>query len=394
MKKLGLALVLVVGILATASPAFGQATRTWVSGVGDDVNPCSRTAPCKTWAGAISKTFIGGEINALDPGGFGAVTITKSITLDGGSAFASTLASGVTGVAINITPNANDPNMRVTLRNLSINGTGTSGTVGTNTGINGVRIDSAKAVQLESVRIANFGQNGVDFTPTATADATLSLNDVTVAENLGNGLLVGANNATQDLDVVVRDSLIQGSRGTFGTVGERGIGVSADTGAHVRLIGTTIFDNLIGVKTFNRAAGTEGRIDSFCGTVISGNVENGTAIDRCTPPAAPIVVNPPAPVVVTNTVTTPGPTVTVQAPQQCVVPDLRGLTPAIAARLLKTANCALGTVTRKTTTARSKIGKVTAQKLKAGAKLAKGTKVAVTVGAAAGKAARRAVRRR
>src|ERR1700723_4431285 len=69
---------------AAIPPAHAQATRTWISGVGDDVNPCSRTAPCKTWAGAISKTSTGGEIDALDPGGFGAVTITKSITLDGG----------------------------------------------------------------------------------------------------------------------------------------------------------------------------------------------------------------------------------------------------------------------------------------------------------------------
>ena len=389
MKKLGMTFVLLVTLLATASPAFGQATRTWVSGVGDDVNPCSRTAPCKTWAGAISKTFTGGEIDALDPGGFGALTITKSITVDGGSAFASTLASGVTGFAINITPNANDPNMRVTLRNISINGTGTIGTVGTNTGISGVRIDSAKAVQLQNVRIANFSQHGIDFTPTATTDSTLSLDDVTVAETFGNGLLVGANNATQNLDVFVRDSLIQGARGTFGVVGERGIGVSADTGAHVRLIGTTIFDNLIGVKTFNRAAGTAGVIDSFCGNAISGNVENGTANDRCTQAGAPIVVNPPpapAPVVVTNTITQ-------TAPQQCVVPDVRGLTPTIAGRLLKAASCALGRVTKKATKKRTQVGRVTAQKTKAGTKLTKGTKVAVIVGAAAGKSARRATRR-
>src|SRR5262245_48964588 len=65
------------------SAAYAQATRTWVSGVGDDVNPCSRTAPCKTFAGAISKTAAGGEISVLDPGGFGGVTITKSITING-----------------------------------------------------------------------------------------------------------------------------------------------------------------------------------------------------------------------------------------------------------------------------------------------------------------------
>src|ERR1700734_1831930 len=87
--------------------ASAQATRTWVSGVGDDVNPCSRTAPCKTWAGAISKTAAGGEIDNIDQGGFGTLTIVKSITIDGGGAdIASSLASGTAGMTI--TAAAND----------------------------------------------------------------------------------------------------------------------------------------------------------------------------------------------------------------------------------------------------------------------------------------------
>src|SRR5947199_3901455 len=92
---------------AFASLAQAQATRTWVSGVGDDVNPCSRTAPCKTFAGAISKTAAGGEIDCLDPGGFGAVTITKSLLIDGthGSGFGSILSSGGSGVIVNVTTN-------------------------------------------------------------------------------------------------------------------------------------------------------------------------------------------------------------------------------------------------------------------------------------------------
>src|SRR5919112_198692 len=105
-------------VMGFAAPASAQATRTWVSGVGDDVNPCSRTAPCKTFAGAISKTAAGGEINALDPGGYGAVTITKSITIDGSGTFASILASGTNGVIVN---NAAAPPV-VVLRGLSING--------------------------------------------------------------------------------------------------------------------------------------------------------------------------------------------------------------------------------------------------------------------------------
>src|SRR5574339_373052 len=94
-------LALIVLTLGVSGPLHAQATRTWVSGVGDDANPCSRTAPCKTFAGAISKTATAGEINVLDPGGFGAVTITKSITIDGAGAQASILAANTNGVIIN-----------------------------------------------------------------------------------------------------------------------------------------------------------------------------------------------------------------------------------------------------------------------------------------------------
>src|SRR5688572_8361721 len=100
------ALAVVVFTLAFASLTQAQATRTWVSGVGDDVNPCSRTAPCKTFAGAISKTAKDGEISVLDPGGFGTVTITKSITLNGthGQGYGSILSAlAPNGVLINIT---------------------------------------------------------------------------------------------------------------------------------------------------------------------------------------------------------------------------------------------------------------------------------------------------
>src|SRR6187401_2670805 len=107
---------------------FGQATRTWVSGVGDDANPCSRTAPCKTFAGAISKTATSGVINALDPGGFGAVTITKSITIDGGGGpLAGILSNGFTqGILIN------SATAKVTIRNVSIEGATTA--------LNGIRV--------------------------------------------------------------------------------------------------------------------------------------------------------------------------------------------------------------------------------------------------------------
>src|SRR5256714_12397057 len=116
------AIGLMMLILAAASSAQAQATRTWVSGVGDDVNPCSRTAPCKTFAGAISKTAAGGEIDCLDPGGFGAVTITKSLLIDGthGSGFGSILSSGAPA-AINVNDSGANT-IVVRLHSLSING--------------------------------------------------------------------------------------------------------------------------------------------------------------------------------------------------------------------------------------------------------------------------------
>src|SRR3954471_18235051 len=104
MKKFAIPCTILGAILALplyVGSAQAQATRTWVSGVGDDANPCSRTAPCKTFAGAISKTAAKGEINVLDPGGFGAVTITKAITIDGGDHIAGVLASLVNGIIVN-----------------------------------------------------------------------------------------------------------------------------------------------------------------------------------------------------------------------------------------------------------------------------------------------------
>src|SRR5205814_10412772 len=114
-------------LVGFSTAAFGQATRTWVSGVGDDANPCSRTAPCKTFAGAISKTATGGEISVLDPGGVGAVTITKGITLNGTGTLAGILSAGTQAIIVNVSTAA--PNDTVIIRDISMNGAGT-GTFG------------------------------------------------------------------------------------------------------------------------------------------------------------------------------------------------------------------------------------------------------------------------
>jgi hypothetical protein len=138
-------------VLLGATLAGAQASRTWVSGVGDDANPCSRTAPCKTFAGAISKTAAGGEIDALDPAGYGAVTITKAITLDGGGGqVASVLVSGTNGIVVQA-----GPSDVVILRNLRINGIGT--------GINGIRWLAGRMLIVENCDIFGFTTNGIDI---------------------------------------------------------------------------------------------------------------------------------------------------------------------------------------------------------------------------------------
>ena len=181
-----------------STQAYAQATRTWVSGVGDDVNPCSRTAPCKTFAGAISKTAAGGTINALDPAGYGAVTITKSISIDGTGTNASILSSGTNGIIVNAA--ATDT---VILRNLSIDGA--------NTGINGIRILNAANVIVDNVAIARVTTRGIDAQPTGAL--TLTVTDVKIvnAATGGSALQPGAAGSIK--------AVIDRAEVTRGTVG-------------------------------------------------------------------------------------------------------------------------------------------------------------------------------
>jgi hypothetical protein len=174
------ALFVVTCMLVVASAAHAQ-SRTWVSGVGDDLNPCSRTAPCKTFAGAISKTAKDGEISVLDPGGYGAVTITKSIYINGthGAGYGSILNPSVTGVNINIT-DVNDIRKAVRLRALDINGV--------STGINGISIVAANNVWVEdSVIDGNTGNGtstGIGIRISAAASVNLYVSDTVIHKNV------------------------------------------------------------------------------------------------------------------------------------------------------------------------------------------------------------------
>src|SRR5256714_5153277 len=187
------AVAFLVITLAFASAAHAQATRTWVSGVGDDVNPCSRTAPCKTFAGAISKTAVGGEINCLDSGGFGSVTITKSITNKCEGVIAGVLASGTFGININDSGSGTPGTAIVTISGLDIEGVGT--------GTNGIQFVSGGVLHVHKTQIRNFrqsgaGGNGINVEPSSGSNKRVFVADSYITDNGSNnqngGILVRA----------------------------------------------------------------------------------------------------------------------------------------------------------------------------------------------------------
>jgi len=299
----GLALALCV----PSAPAFAQASRTWVSGTGDDVNPCSRTAPCKTFAGAISKTAPGGEIDALDPAGYGAVTITKAITIDGGGGqVASVLVAGTNGIVVQA--GASDV---IILRNLRINGISGSG----NGGINGIRFLAGAALIVEKVDIFGFTTNGIDLEPANTAKAFIS---ETYVQNCGPtagsaGIFAKPSAGTQ-LNLVVDRVNVQDcangfiADGTTGSIaanvrfsnmsGNAGFGIRATSTASAASVvvdssvaannGTGL--NANGAQAFLRVGGssitgnatgvsnTGGTLQSFKDNRIVGNGADGTPI--------------------------------------------------------------------------------------------------------------------
>jgi hypothetical protein len=197
---------LLIALISSAAQAQGAA-RTWVSGVGDDVNPCSRTAPCKTFAGAIIKTIAGGEISVLDPGGYGVVIIRKSITIDGTGMLSSLLAaSGSTGITIDMTE-VKDPSLSaVRLRGLSINGAGT--------GVNGINIKTAGSVSIEDCVIDGFKDSGI-----RVGAGRVFVRNTTIRNNATAGITVTAGQAgIADVALVFNGVGLAGSVKSLGNV--------------------------------------------------------------------------------------------------------------------------------------------------------------------------------
>ena len=247
-SKIALSVGTIAGSLVSlalfALPAHAQATRTWVSGVGDDANPCSRTAPCKTFPGAISKTATGGEINCLDPGGFGGVTINKSIQIIC-KVEAGVLVSGTNAIIVNAPANA-----EVLLEGLDIEGLGT--------GLNGVSVLANNRVTIRQSSIRNFTQNGVrvngpagaqvliqdsyifgnnngvDVTGVAGASNTANIFGTLIDNHPGSSVNVAAGSA-----IIVGNSTLIGSAasvsgaGTFISFGDNRLAGSGNPGTTI-----------------------------------------------------------------------------------------------------------------------------------------------------------------
>jgi len=294
MGTLVLSFVVAIGLsLAFGGPVQAQASRTWVSGVGDDANPCSRTAPCKTFAGAISKTAALGEINCLDPGGFGAVTITKSITIDCHEVFASILNAGTNGIIINFDSFA-DARKTVRIRNLNFNGF--------NTGLNGIRIISTgtssanSAVLIEDCVIdGNFGGTARGVSDERVGGGELYIANTTARNTGGTGFAIIPASGSTRIDAIVDN--IRGENANFGIQvgngvkaminrsvfsGNTGAGIEADTGGEANVDNSVASSNGVGVQAFGtirisntditfNVTGVAGATQSFVNNRVSGN---------------------------------------------------------------------------------------------------------------------------
>jgi len=269
--------------LAFSAGAYAQATRTWVSGVGDDANPCSRTAPCKTFAGAISKTANGGEIDALDPGGFGAITVTRSILLDGTGTLASILHSGVNGVIVNITtaPPAGMTTTFCILHNISINGAGTT------LGVNGIRYILGGRLNVLDCFILNDSGDGIHYELTSNSDSFIR--DTTIKNCTSDGMEVtttsGAAKATLE-----RVSLVENGNGLHAKGNSRvvarncdfsnntGNGVFSDTPTGGQFSTVSIWSSIISLNAFQGVqAGTGGNAGSSGATLAQNQIDRNGA---------------------------------------------------------------------------------------------------------------------
>jgi len=275
-KSLMLSLTLVGAMampLVYAAPAQAQASRTWVSGFGDDANPCSRTAPCKTFAGAITKTAAGGEIDVIDPGGFGSVTITKSITIDGGGGLVASILAGTNANGIVVNAGATDV---VVIKNIRFQGV--LGNGGGSSALNAIRFVAGLKLVVENCEIYGWGGSGIDIANTTAGNFTAITNTQIMNVN-GGGVFVESAGTSQ---VDISEARIYAANFGVSTVANNTVVVSrsviskAGTQAvHADANGTVALnDNVISFS--NIGIGGGGTVKSYNNNNFFGNTTDGS----------------------------------------------------------------------------------------------------------------------
>ena len=171
-RSIFIAAALALAVTLPAVSAQAQAPRTFVSAAGSDSNPCSFAAPCRHFQAAVNATSAGGEVDALDPAGYGPIVISQAITIEGqGWSYVAPPVGG-NGITINAVSG------NVIIHGVSLNGAGITGST------NGIVFNSGGSLNVKDSVFQNFGHDGIKL----NAPAPVSISDTLVSDNTNNGV--------------------------------------------------------------------------------------------------------------------------------------------------------------------------------------------------------------
>jgi hypothetical protein len=257
MRRLPLMLAAAGMLLAPLSPAnAAPILRTWVSSIGIDSNPCTRAAPCGTFAGALTNTQDGGSINCVDSGSYvdpaAGLTITKGVEIDCRGVYALAEITGTTGIVINVT----DPvNQSVTIRGLVVNGrTGVPGTNGGRANAVGIKIVAARTASLSTVLVEQFNLQGILDVRSLQASGNLLITNSSVAGCNGAGIVAAMTTNGFNSNLFMDDSFS----------GFNAYGIAMGSNNRARITNSRFPYNSIGIETdANGAINIENSVISY-----------------------------------------------------------------------------------------------------------------------------------
>jgi Right handed beta helix region len=269
MTRFAIAAALALAVTLPAVSAQAQSPRTFVSAAGSDSNPCSFAAPCRHFQAAVNATSPGGEVDALDPAGYGPITISQAITIEGQGWSYIAPPTGGNGITINAVSG------NVAIHGVSLNGVGITGMtfgIAFNSGSSltvrdsviqnftkdGIHFQPAASSQLSVLNtlVSNNGSNGISIPPTGSGTTTGVLNHVDIENNGVNGLFVDSV-GLQSINVTFSDS-VSANNGANGVLTQHPL-------AWVTIRRCTISNNVTGLA----AAGSGAIV--IAQSIITGN---------------------------------------------------------------------------------------------------------------------------